>query len=59
MSMGRSFYGETLFERNYRAYGLHPKCKKCRTLKKKECENPQYAAIGVRDFYCADAEGEQ
>lgn len=52
----RQFYGESLFERNKRSYGLHPKCKKCLTLKEKKCENPQYAAMGIDDFFCADYE---
>jgi len=54
MSPGKSFYGESLFDRNKRNYGYHPKCKRCLTLKEGKCENPQYAAMGVADFYCAD-----
>jgi len=64
MSPSKSFYGESLFKRNKRSYGYHPKCKKCRTLfetslidqtwKWGKCKDPQYAARGVADFYCAD-----
>ena len=61
MGPSKSFYGESLLERNKRTYGYHPKCKKCLILpadphirKEGECENPQYAAVGVDDFYCAD-----
>ena len=54
MRTGKNFYGDTLFERNHRAYGYHPKCKKCLTLKEKKCDNIQYAAVGVKDFFCAD-----
>ena len=54
MNPRQKFYGDTLFERNYRTYGYHPKCKKCRTLKEGKCENPQYRAMGVADFYCSD-----
>lgn len=50
----RQFYGESLFERNRRSYGYHPKCKRCLTRKEGECEDPQYRAVGVADFYCAD-----
>jgi len=61
MNPAKHFYGESLFDRNKRSYGYHPKCKKCLILpadphvrKEGECENPQYAAMGVADFYCAD-----
>jgi len=53
MSPSKSFYGESLFERNKRSYGYHPKCKKCRTRKEKKCEYVQYNAQNV-DFFCAD-----
>jgi len=54
MNPSKSFYGETLFTRNKRSYGLHPKCKKCLTLKEKKCSDPQYRAINMGDFFCAD-----
>ena len=54
MNPSKSFYGESLFERNKRTYGYHPKCKKCLSLKKGKCENPQYRAINMGEFYCAD-----
>ncbi len=54
MNPAKHFYGESLFERNKRSYGYHPKCKKCRTRKEGKCENPQYAAVNVSDFYCVD-----
>ena len=54
MNPAKHFYGESLFERNKRSYGLHPKCKMCLTRKEGKCEDPQYAAINVADFYCAD-----
>ena len=54
MDASKHFYGESLFERNKRTYGYHPKCKKCLTQKEGKCENPQYRAVGVVDFYCAD-----
>jgi len=54
MNPAKHFYGEPLFERNKRSYGLHPKCNNCLTHRKGECEDPQYRAMGVADFYCAD-----
>ena len=54
MDASKHFYGESLFDRNKRSYGLHPKCKRCLTRKEGKCEDPQYAAINVGDFYCAD-----
>ena len=54
MDASKHFYGESLFMRNKRSYGLHPKCKKCLTQKEGKCEDQQYAAVGVKDFYCAD-----
>ena len=54
MRSGKSFYKDTLFERNYRTDGYHPKCKRCLIRKEGKCENPQYAAMGMDDFYCAD-----
>jgi len=54
MNPAKHFYGESLFGRNKRDYGYHPKCEKCLTNKEEKCENPQYAAMGVSDFYCAD-----
>ena len=54
MNPAKHFYGESLFSRNKRSYGLHPKCKRCLTHREGKCENPQYAAMGVADFYCAD-----
>ena len=54
MNPSKSFYGEPLFERNKRTYGYHPKCKKCLTRKDKKCKDPQYRAVNVGDFYCAD-----
>jgi len=61
MNPAKHFYGEPLFECNRRSYGYHHKCKKSLILpadphvrKEGECENPQYAVMGVADFYCAD-----
>ena len=54
MDASKHFYGDSLFTRNKRSYGLHPKCKKCLTRKEGKCEDQQYAAVGVKDFYCAD-----
>lgn len=54
MNPGKNFYGESLFDRNCRSYGLHPKCKRCRTRKEGKCEDAQYAAINLESFYCAD-----
>lgn len=54
MDASKHFYGEPLFERNFRSYGYHPKCKKCLTLKEGKCEDPQYRAINMGEFYCAD-----
>ena len=54
MNPAKHFFGESLFSRNRRSYGLHPKCKRCLTRKEGECGNLQYAAMGVADFYCAD-----
>ena len=54
MNPAKHFYGESLFDRNMRSYGLHPKCKRCLTRKEGECEDLQYRAIGVADFYCVD-----
>ena len=35
-------------------FGFHPRCRRCLVLKRGDCEHPQYAAVGVKDFYCAD-----
>lgn len=53
MNPAKHFYGESLFTRNYRSYGLHPKCKICLTCKEGECDDPQYNARNA-DLYCAD-----
>jgi len=53
MNPAKHFYGEPLFDRNKRSYGLHPKCKRCLTRREGKCENPQYAANLLR-FECAD-----
>ena len=54
MNPAKHFYGESLFDRNKRSYGYHSKCKRCLTHREGKCENPQYAAINMADFYCAD-----
>ena len=54
MNPQQKFYGDDLLTRNLRSYGLHPKCKKCLTRKEGECEDLQYRAVGVADFYCAN-----
>ena len=53
MNPSKHFYGESLFDRNFRSYGLHPKCKRCLTRKEEKCEDPQYNARNT-NFYCAD-----
>ena len=57
MNISKSFYGESLFDRNRRSYGLHLKCKRCRTRKEGKCEDPQYNARNA-DLYCVDYEEE-
>ena len=54
MKPRKSPYNGKLFESRIESYGLHPKCKKCLTRKEGKCEYIQYAATGVKDFYCAD-----
>ena len=53
MKPKKSFYGYDKLEANLRTYGLHPKCKRCRTRKEGDCENVQYNANLLR-FECAD-----
>ncbi|GAG87870.1 unnamed protein product [marine sediment metagenome] len=50
----KSFYGHNRLEANLLTYGLHPKCKRCRTRKDGDCEYVQYNARNMIDFYCAD-----
>jgi len=49
-----TFQERALVANMFEKFGFHPRCKKCLTLKRKECEFPQYRAIGVKIFYCAD-----
>ena len=53
MNPAKHFYGESLFSRNKRSFGLHPKCKRCLTRREGKCEDPQYNARNA-DLYCAD-----
>jgi hypothetical protein len=50
----KSPFNGKLFNGLVGSYGVHPKCKRCLTRKEGKCEDPQYAAMGVNDFYCAD-----
>ena len=49
-----TFQERTIVNYRFEEFGFHPRCKRCLTLKNGECEFPQYAAVGVEDFYCAD-----
>lgn len=54
MSPRKSPYNGKLFGGQRESHGVHPKCKKCLIRKEGKCEYVQYAAMGVKDFYCAD-----
>lgn len=47
-----TFQERALVANMFEKYGLHVKCKRC--LNRKKCPSPQYAAVGVKNFYCAD-----